>query len=250
MGLPDGTCDAAADPGSPICRRRIVSLQHREPLSREGRNLLVNGAPWPRLDVTTRKYRFRIVNGSNATPLRVALSSGDPLILIATDGGLLPAPVPCRDIPLAMAERVEVIVDFSRYAVGTNVVLQNLNTAGVSGAVSKEIMQCHVTKEVRDGRVLPARLADLQPPHATTRYALGNLSSRQGRPSVSSHSELASTDSRSIRVIRSWPPNTATWKYGASGIGSSWSSGPGPSGPRPFDHLHGVRTQWWASVAS
>jgi spore coat protein A, manganese oxidase len=139
---------------------RYKTVNH---LAAQGGTMLVNGAPWPRLDVTTRKYRFRIVNGSNATPLRLALSSGDPLIQIATDGGLLPAVVPCRDIPLAMAERVEVIVDFSRYAVGTKVVLQNLNTAGVAGSISNEIMQFHVTREERDDRTLPARIAELQP---------------------------------------------------------------------------------------
>lgn len=122
--------------------------------------MLVNGAPWPRLDVSTRAYRFRIVNGSNATPLRLALSSGDPLIQIATDGGLLPAPGACRQIPLTMAERVEVIIDFSRHSVGTDIVLQNLNTRGATGSISNEIMQFHVARVERDDRAIPARLAD------------------------------------------------------------------------------------------
>ena len=126
--------------------------------------MLVNGAPWPRLDVSTRAYRFRIVNGSNATPLRLALSSGDPLMQIATDGGLLPTPVVCRQIPLAMAERVEVIVDFSRHAVGTDIILQNLNTRGPTGSISGEIMQFHVGRVERDGSVVPTRLAESEAP--------------------------------------------------------------------------------------
>jgi spore coat protein A, manganese oxidase len=164
LGLPDGDYDVPlliqdrlfASDGS----FHYHTVNH---LAASGGTMLVNGAPWPRLDVATRKYRFRIVNGSNATPLRLALSSGDPLIQIATDGGLLSAPVPCRDIPLAMAERVEVIIDFSRHAVGTKVVLQNLDTAGVRGSISNEIMRFHVTREARDDRILPARLADVQP---------------------------------------------------------------------------------------
>jgi spore coat protein A len=123
---------------------------------------LVNGAPWPRLDVSTRTYRFRIVTGSNATPLRLALSSGDPLIQIATDGGLLPAPVMCRQIPLAMAEGVEVIVDFSRHSVGTNIVWQNLNTRGATGSISNEIMQFHVARVDRDVPAIPVRLAETE----------------------------------------------------------------------------------------
>lgn len=124
--------------------------------------MLVNGAPWPRLDVSTRAYRFRIVNGSNATPLRLALSSGDPMILIATDGGLLRTPISCRQIPLAMAERVEVIVDFSRHSVGTDIILQNLNTREVTGSISSEIMQFHVGRVERDGRAIRSRLAEIE----------------------------------------------------------------------------------------
>src|SRR4029453_11210723 len=125
--------------------------------------MLVNGAPWPRLDVSTRLYRFRVVNSSNASPLRLALSSGDPLIQIATDGGLLPTPVVCRQIPLAMAERSEVIIDFSRHSVGTDIVLQNLNTRGATGSISNEIMRFHVARVERDGRAMPTRLAESEP---------------------------------------------------------------------------------------
>jgi FtsP/CotA-like multicopper oxidase with cupredoxin domain len=129
LGLPDGPYDVPL-----LIQDRLFASDgsfHYKMVNHLGAKsgtMLVNGAPWPRLDVSTRPYRFRIVNGSNATPLRLALSSGDPLIQIATDGGLLPAPVVCRQIPLAMAERVEVIIDFSRHSVGTDIVLQNLNT--------------------------------------------------------------------------------------------------------------------------
>jgi len=123
--------------------------------------ILVSGAPWPRLDVSTRAYRFRIVNGSNATPLRLALSSGDPLIQVATDGGLLPVPIVCRQIPLAMAERVDVIIDFSRHSVGTDIVLQNLNTRGATGSISDEIMQFHVARIERDERAIYAAVLAL-----------------------------------------------------------------------------------------
>ena len=48
-----------------------------------GRVMLVNGAPWPVLEVAARKYRFRILNASNATAMRLALSTHHPLIQIA-----------------------------------------------------------------------------------------------------------------------------------------------------------------------
>jgi FtsP/CotA-like multicopper oxidase with cupredoxin domain len=125
--------------------------------------LLVNGAPWPFMEVARRKYRFRIVNGCNSVPLRLALSSGNPLVQIATEGGLLPAPISCQTIPLAMAERVEVIIDFSIYPAETIVVLQNLNTSREVGTTSSEIMQFRITREQDDDGVIPERLCDFSP---------------------------------------------------------------------------------------
>jgi spore coat protein A, manganese oxidase len=76
----------------------------------EGDVILVNGAPWPALQVERRKYRFRILNASNATTFTLALSSALPFVQIATDGGLMARPVEVLGIPMAMAERVEVVI--------------------------------------------------------------------------------------------------------------------------------------------
>lgn len=64
----------------------------------EDNTILVNGVPWPQLKVAARKYRFRILNASNARTFRLALSSGRPLVQIATDGGLLNEPVTSSSI--------------------------------------------------------------------------------------------------------------------------------------------------------
>ena len=94
-----------------------------------GRVMLVNGAPWPVLEVAARKYRFRILNASNASAMRLALSTHHPLLQIGSDQGLLAAPVALSTIGLAMAERVEIVVDFSVYPLGTRVVLENRTRA-------------------------------------------------------------------------------------------------------------------------
>ena len=132
-------------------------------LAAKGGTILVNGAPWPRLEVATRKYRFRILNGSNATPLRLALSSGQPLVQIATDGGFLPEPVASASIPLAMAERVEVVIDFGSYPIGSHVTLQNQHATDVTGQVANEIMRFDVVRAEEDDSVLPAALGRVPP---------------------------------------------------------------------------------------
>jgi spore coat protein A len=129
-------------------------------LAAKGGTILVNGAPWPRMEVAARKYRFRILNASNATPFRLALSTGSPLVLISNDGGLLPEPVRCVSIPLAMAERIEVIIDFSEYRIGTRIVLQNLNKEQVSGEPSNEIMRFDIVRKEEDDSVVPEHLTE------------------------------------------------------------------------------------------
>ncbi len=90
-----------------------------------GDTILVNGVVQPHFKVARRKYRFRIVNASNARIYSLQLSSGQPLIQIGTDGGLLPKPLLKPVIELAPAERADVIIDFAQYSQGAKVVLRN-----------------------------------------------------------------------------------------------------------------------------
>ena len=117
--------------------------------------LLVNGVPWPRMDVATRKYRFRILNGSNARLYQLALSNGDPFVLIGTDGGLLAEPVAVGTLPLAMAERADVVVDFSRAQVGTSVFLLN----GLD-RTDQRLLRFDVKSRGADDAAVPLRLSD------------------------------------------------------------------------------------------
>jgi spore coat protein A len=62
-----------------------------------------------------------------------------------------------------MAERVEIVIDFSIYPVGTTLILQNLNTARQTGPIADEIMQFHVVRLERDDSVVPERLCEFLP---------------------------------------------------------------------------------------
>jgi len=95
-----------------------------------GDKICVNGAIQPFLRVQRRKYRFRLLNGSNARIYQIVLADASggrkPMTQIATEGGLMAAPI--RNISgvlLYMAERVEVVVDFTSYAHGTELFLEN-----------------------------------------------------------------------------------------------------------------------------
>lgn len=81
----------------------------------DGDTILVNGKVWPYLAVEPRKYRFRILNGSNHRFYRMKIESGPPIYQIGTDGGFLEAPVKLHELILAPAERADIIVDFTGY---------------------------------------------------------------------------------------------------------------------------------------
>jgi FtsP/CotA-like multicopper oxidase with cupredoxin domain len=80
---------------------------------------LVNGMVQPFLPVKRRKYRFRFLNGSNARIYQLFLCDKNgrsyPMTQIATEGGLLSRPVIRPSLLLAMAERIEVVIDFSKF---------------------------------------------------------------------------------------------------------------------------------------
>ena len=73
---------------------------------------VVNGKAQPYFNVQRRKYRFRILNGSNARWYEFQLSSGQ-FLQIGNDSWLLPYAIPRTSIRLGLAERADVIIDFA-----------------------------------------------------------------------------------------------------------------------------------------
>jgi len=123
--------------------------------------ILVNGAPWPKFEVANVKYRFRILNASNARRYQLALEpSSAALIQIGSDGGLLAAPQAHRTIRIAPSERFDVIVDFSTCRIGSNITLVNKGEDGLAS----QIMRFDVVRSERDESLVPAKLADIPSP--------------------------------------------------------------------------------------
>jgi spore coat protein A, manganese oxidase len=133
-----------------------------------GDTILVNGKVWPFLEVEPRKYRFRILNGSNARFYRIRLSSGQNFVQIGTDGGLFEKPITVSQIILAPAERVDVIIDFSNHK-GQSIILTNDAPAPFPGgekpsADLSQIMQFRVKQKLgkQDKSKIPKKLSCLE----------------------------------------------------------------------------------------
>jgi len=140
-----------------------------------GNAICVNGKVAPFLDVEPRKYRFRMVNGSNSRFYHMTLVPADasgkpngrpadapPFIQIGSDGGLLPAPLHLHYLILSPGERFDVVIDFSRHP-GANLAMTNDAPAPYTrgGEIpATDVMLFKVTKPLtgEDTSLVPAAL--------------------------------------------------------------------------------------------
>ncbi|MQA12501.1 MAG: multicopper oxidase domain-containing protein [Pseudonocardiaceae bacterium] len=124
--------------------------------------VLVNGAPWPVMEVTNTRYRFRVLNASNARRYRLALDppppEGPSFVQVGSDLGLLGAPVEHDELQIAQAERFDVVIDFSSYPIGQHVTVRNTLGEGPT----RDVMRFVVARRGTDDSHIPARLADIE----------------------------------------------------------------------------------------
>jgi spore coat protein A, manganese oxidase len=149
-----------------------------------GNLVLVNGKLLPYLDVQPRKYRFRLLNGSNGRfyilSLNTSLNTGAPFHQIGTDQGLLPAPVPLTRLVIAPGERADLVIDFAAHP-GERILLDDSMST---------IMQFRVaTNGVTDSSDLPGTLrpvARLEESRAirTRRLSLDEVDNLRGEPMI------------------------------------------------------------------
>jgi bilirubin oxidase len=95
-----------------------------------GNMIVVNGKTWPKLTVEARKYRFRILNGSDSRFFILSFGNPtSPLVyfkVIGNDGGFVVGPpIVLERLLVAPAERYDVVVDFSDVPPGTQIILRN-----------------------------------------------------------------------------------------------------------------------------
>jgi FtsP/CotA-like multicopper oxidase with cupredoxin domain len=98
-----------------------------------GDKFLVNGVIQPFLNVEPRRYRFRLLDVGPSRFYEFFLTGNvggtgsattNPYFLIGTDGNLIPHPIQVQSLRIGPAERVDVIIDFSKFA-GKTLYLEN-----------------------------------------------------------------------------------------------------------------------------
>jgi FtsP/CotA-like multicopper oxidase with cupredoxin domain len=200
--IPDQACDGRPSDISPIFNPEFF-----------GNTMVVNGNTWPFLEVEQRRYRFRFLNGCNSRFLILKLAAHPrarrpakaalPFWQIGAEGGFLPAPVRLDQLLLGLAERADVIVDFTRLPVGSRLYLINEGPDEPFGggeppgdfdvadpATTGQVLQFRVVPRTsRDPSTPPRRLVLPAPPplpHATRRRRVS----------------LNEEDSRTVRVTQ------------------------------------------------
>jgi spore coat protein A len=123
LGLPAGECDMPLM----LCDRFVAQDgQLYYPVSDDpaapwvmqcnGNLVLCNGKLFPYLEVEPRRYRFRLINAANTRFFDLSLSHDHAMQQIASDQGLLPAPLERTRVELYPAERADVVIDFGGFA--------------------------------------------------------------------------------------------------------------------------------------
>ncbi len=151
-----------------------------------GNKFCVNGKIQPKFSVERRKYRFRLLDGGPSRFYEFYLTDGNgknqSFTYIANDGNLLPAPLTTSKVHLGVAERADIVIDFSKYDIGTKLYLVNrliqtdgrgpedaeTNIRGADGLLTKagtQIMRFDVGDfpEKPDMSQVPAKLRELPP---------------------------------------------------------------------------------------
>ena len=223
-----------------------------------GDHILVNGQPEFVLNVATRAYRLRLLNGSNSRIYKLAWSNGVPLTVIGTDGGLLGAPVTRDYVMLAPGERIELLADFSSYPLNTKLELRSLEFSGSSGGemggmgaeqqglpdgIPFSVLTVQVARKENGAFVVPKNLAVVAVPRVQD--AVNAAAPRQftltrghGKWLINERSfglnEVADDETVAFSVLETWEfINDA----GSGGMGGRGMMG---SMPHPM-HIHGVQ---------
>lgn len=170
--------------------------------------IMVNGVPWPTMKVKPRIYRFRVLVASITRSYRPTLSTGEPVYIVGTDGGMVPKVQAVKSWRQGTAERYEILIDFRKYKAGQKIELRNLsNKNNEDFANTDKIMQFEVVRNSGSGKgtisSIPTTLDDGGSPNAA----------RGGLPTMSLTPDLV-VAKRELRVEREngeWVISGVTW---------------------------------------
>ena len=205
---------------------------------------LVNFAYAPQMEVLPRKYRFRILNACMSRFLKLALAKPNgqalPFTFIANDGNFVVNPITLTSLDhQGIAERYDIVVDFSSFAVGSSLKLVNklrmrADGRGPTDTLSLSAALAGDSTDPVIGPVLEFRVASSVPsvdvPGVTLFATTPDLS------------QVPNTLTEQIPIVQ--PVRTRLVEFGRSGGGDSR----GPNGQCTPDCPEGMPFPWTIKV--
>ncbi len=119
-----------------------------------GGELVVNGGIKPVFKAKRRFLRLRILNGSNASMMKLQFDKIPKFYLVGGDNSLLPEAVPLSFVFLSPAERIEIVVDLDG--------LQNSSLHLLDHVSAKEVLQIEVDSLLEKNIFDPHHLTRLE----------------------------------------------------------------------------------------
>lgn len=189
-------------------------------LNQDGDTILVNGVTWPNMNVKRHQYRFRILNSASQRFFHFFFSNGMSFQVIGTDGGYLEHPRTITSWTHGVTERVDLLVDFSQFPVGTQIILRNderrFPPAGPPADPNNDgvVMRFTVVDSpVTPPRQLPPQLNTIATltPNRPTRILIQNV-----QPTPDGHIEQAELDGQAFHSLTTELPtngSTEDWTF-------------------------------------
>ena len=117
-----------------LTSRRFTNNQFVTTASAYGDVMLVNGTLNPQVSLPKQYVRLRLLNAEIERSYYLGFSDNRTFYVIATDGGLVDAPIPVTRALLSTGERLEVLVDLTADSVGSSFNLRAYNSSSALGA--------------------------------------------------------------------------------------------------------------------
>lgn len=121
----------------------------------------VNGTPHAYLNAPAQVIRLRLLNGSSMRSYNIGFSNGMSFKIIASDGGLLNAPVAQTRLLIAPGERYEILLDLQGY-VGDVIDMNSFSSELPNGIYGAATVTSMMGGSIPDYNLNPLNGADFQ----------------------------------------------------------------------------------------
>lgn len=197
-----------------------------------GDAIVVNGKAWPRMTVRRRKYRFRIINASNARFFKFYFTNRLGFIHVGSDSAYNAKPEMINELLVAPSEIADVIIDFSKSSSDSAVLYNDAPSPYPSGdpvdEANSQVMKFIVKAgHEADTSKIPSRLIEYPSPNmsdaSVTRYitlyehmsGMDNMTSKDDMGMHDMHKRITHFD---INGMSYDAPATETPKVGSTEI--------------------------------